>query len=148
MPQSLSKVYLHIIFSTKNRVPYISEIIRPELQAYMVDATSRIGSYVTEIYGNPDHVHILCTLPRVISIAQFLQKIKTSSSIWIKTKGLDAFHWQDGYAAFSVSASKVEKVQRYIQNQPIHHQKQSYQDEMREFFRMYDVEYSETFVWD
>ncbi len=148
MPQSLSKVYLHIIFSTKKRVPLIHESVRTELQAYLVDGASRIGSFVTELYANSDHVHLLCTLPRVLSIAQFIQKIKSSSSSWLKTKGIRDFYWQDGYAVFSVSASKVEAVKHYIHNQPEHHKKQTYKDELREFFKKYDVEFSESFVWD
>ncbi|MCF8333953.1 MAG: transposase [Bacteroidales bacterium] len=105
MSQSLAKVYLHIIFSTKNHQKFIDEPIREKLQAYMVGANSKNGSYTEEIYANPDHVHILCTLPRVITIAKLIYNIKTSSSRWMKTQGISTFGWQDGYAVFSVSPS-------------------------------------------
>ncbi len=87
MPQSLSKVYLHCIFSTKNGVPLITNSIRKDLHSYIVGTLSNIGSYVDEIYANSDHIHVLCTLPRTITIADLVSKIKTSSSKWIKKTG-------------------------------------------------------------
>ncbi len=102
MPQSLAKVYVHIVFSTKHGTRIIVEKVRHELHSYIIGILSGLGSYTNEIYCNPDHIHILCSPPRTISIAQFINKIKTPSSKWIKTKGIDNFLWQDGYGIFSV----------------------------------------------
>lgn len=148
MPQSLSKVYLHCVFSTKNRIPLITNEIRPDLHAYIIGTLSNIGSYVNEIYANPEHIHILCTLPRTITIADLISITKTSSSKWLKKKGIKKFGWQDGYGTFSVSASKIQVVQRYLLNQPQHHKSITFKDELRRFFREYDIDYDEKYVWD
>ena len=148
MPQSLSKVYIHIIFSTKNRFPWILEEIRPNIQAYIVEVASGLGVYTEEIYINPDHVHILCTLPRTLTIAELVQKIKISSSNKVSEIGPKEFHWQKGYGVFSVSQSKIKIVKGYIQNQKEHHKKITFQDEYREFLKEYFIEYDEKYVWD
>ncbi|MFC2111338.1 IS200/IS605 family transposase [Bacteroidota bacterium] len=148
MPQSLAKVYLHIVFKTKNGVPLINDKIRNELHSYIVGTISKIGSYVNEIYANPDHIHILCTLPRTITIADLVLKIKASSSKWVKTKGILNFAWQRGYGVFSVSSSKVNVVENYIKIQPQHHKKKLFKDELREFFNEYNIEFDERYVWD
>ena len=148
MPQSLSKVYLHCIFSTKNGVPLITNAIRNDLHSYIIGTLSDIGSYVNEIYANSDHIHILCILPRTITIAELISKIKTPSSKWIKKQGINNFSWQGGYGAFSVSSSKVMVVEKYINHQPQHHKKISYKDELREFFKEYNIDFDEHYVWD
>src|SRR4030042_288530 len=149
MPQSLAKVYAHIVFSTKHgRELIIKEEIRKELHSYIIGVLSKLGSYTCEIYANEDHIHILSTLPRTITIAELVSKIKTSSSKWIKQKGIPDFGWQDGYGIFSVSASNVDTVKKYILNQPQHHSKNIYKDEMRNYFRDYGIEYDERYVWD
>jgi REP element-mobilizing transposase RayT len=114
----------------------------------MVGTIAAMGMFAYEIYANPDHVHILTTLSRTITIADMISKIKTSSSKWLKTKGIDGFDWQDGYGIFSVSASGVDRVVRYIQNQPAHHRTTDYKDELRWFFEKYGIEYDERYVWD
>lgn len=126
----------------------IPEKIREELQGYIVGCLGNIKSYTEEIYVNPDHVHALCTLPRTITTAQLISKMKTPSSQWLKDKGISNFGWQDGYAAFSVSASNIEAVKRYICNQPEHHKKVSFKDELRLFFEKYNIDYDEKYVWD
>ncbi|MCF8359522.1 MAG: IS200/IS605 family transposase [Prolixibacteraceae bacterium] len=148
MPQSLSQVYVHIIFRTKHGKNFVEEEIREKLQGYIVGTISKLGIFVHEIYVNPDHAHILCSLSRTMTIATLLQKIKTSSSKWIKEKGVSNFQWQDGYSIFSVSASKVEVVKKYILNQPVHHQKMSFKDELRKFFKEYNIDFDEKYVWD
>jgi REP element-mobilizing transposase RayT len=97
-----------------------------------------------------DHVHILCRLSRTLTIAQLVRELKRESSKWIKTKGRDyaRFHWQEGYGAFSIGASQLEAVRRYLALQEKHHQRRSFQDEFREFLRKYEVEYDERYVWD
>ena len=148
MPQSLSKVYLHCIFSTKNGVSLITNDMRKNLHSYIIGTLSNIGSYVNEIYANSDHIHVLCTLPRTITIAELISKIKTSSNKWIKKQGVNNFSWQGGYGAFSVSSSKVQIVTKYIQNQEQHHKKISFKDELREFLKEYNIDFDENYVWD
>lgn len=148
MPQSLSKVFLHCVFSTKNGKFLITEEIRKDLQAYIIGTLSNIGSYVNELYANPDHLHVLCTLPRTITIAELISKIKTPSSRWMKKQGVTNFSWQDGYGSFSVSSSLVPVVKKYILNQSEHHKRNSFKDEFREFLKDYNVEYDERYVWD
>lgn len=148
MPQSLSQVYVHLIFSTKHAEALIDNSIDSRLCAYMVGTLAELRSYTDAIYANPDHLHILCTLPRILSIASMVSKVKSASSKWMKENGVPNFFWQDGYGIFSVSASKVEAVKKYILNQAIHHQKVSYKDELREFFKQYNIKYDEAYVWD
>jgi putative transposase len=148
MPQSLAKVYVHIVFTTKTGFPFIYDAIRTELHSYIIGTISNLGSFTYEIYANSDHIHILCTLPRTLTIADLISKIKTSSSKWLKTKGINDFDWQDGYGIFSVSSSKLNTVENYIRNQPEHHKKRSYKDELREFFREYKIDFDEMYVWD
>ncbi len=114
----------------------------------MVGTIANLNSYTNEIYANPDHVHILCNLPRTITVADFVSKIKTSSSKWMKTKGVADFTWQDGYGIFSVSSSKVAVVENYIRNQAEHHKKITYKDELRRFLEEYGIDFNEEYVWD
>ena len=148
MPQSLSKVNVHIVFSTKHGQGMIASNIRKELHAYLIGVLVNLGSFTYEVYANPDHIHILNTLPRTITIADLVSRIKTSTSKWLKINGLNGFDWQDGYAIFSVSASKIETVRRYILNQQEHHKIVTFQDELRQFFKEYELVYDENYVWD
>ncbi|MFV0483923.1 MAG: IS200/IS605 family transposase, partial [Bacteroidales bacterium] len=148
MSQSLSKIYVHVVFSTKYIQKKITAEVRAELQAYIVGCLADVKSYTEEIYINPDHLHVLCTLPRTLTIAQLVSKIKTPSSMWLKQKGVLDFEWQGGYGTFSVSASNVDAVKRYIQNQSEHHKKVDFKDELRMFFEKYKIEYDEKYVWD
>jgi REP element-mobilizing transposase RayT len=102
------------------------------------------------IDGTADHVHILFSLGRVIAIADLLEEVKTETSKWIKTKGSEFrnFHWQPGYGAFSIGQSQVEAVKKYIHGQKEHHRRITFQEEYREFLRLYGVDYDERYVWD
>ncbi len=148
MPQSLAKIYIHIVFSTKNRIPMISEKVRADAQAYFVQVGSGLGSFTEEIFFMPDHIHWLCTLPRTITIADLLKNVKISSSIKFKELIKRDFEWQKGYGAFSVSQSKLEIVKRYIQNQQEHHKEKDFQTEFRRFLEENRIEYDEKYVWD
>ena len=148
MSQSLSKVYVHIVFSTKYAVPMVKESVRKPLHSYIVGVLSHIGSYTEELYANPNHLHILCSLPRIISQAQLISKIKTSSTKWLKQHGIENFGWQDGYGIFSISASHLRVVKRYILNQPRHHQKESYYNEVRQLFCEHHIDFDERYMWD
>jgi REP element-mobilizing transposase RayT len=148
MSQSLSKVNVHIVFSTKYGHNLISDAIRNKLHAYLIGIVTNLGSYSYELYANPDHLHILCTLPRTLTSADLISKIKSSSSKWLKLNGVNGFGWQDGYAIFSVSSSKIDTVKNYIINQPEHHKKVAFRDEVRLFLKEYGIEYDEKYVWD
>jgi REP element-mobilizing transposase RayT len=150
MSQSLAKVYVHLTFSTKNREPLLAEAWRDELFKVLGGAANNLGCQSLIVGGVEDHVHMLYQLGRTISLADSIGKIKSTSSSWInQTRGLpDPFHWQAGYAAFSVSQSNVEAVREYIRRQKEHHQRQSYQDELREWLRRYEIEWDERYVWD
>ena len=142
MPQSLSKVYTHIIFSTKHRKNLIAEQIENDLYNYIGGICKEMESNPVQIGGHKNHVHILCLLSRKIAQMKLIQEIKQGSSKWIKTMGdqYTNFYWQDGYGIISVSPKKVDKVIEYIQNQYIHHQKLSFKDEYRMFLNEYGVE--------
>jgi putative transposase len=123
MPQSLSKVVLHMIFSTKNREPWLDRDVRPRMHAYLATICRDLGGEIVHVGGVADHVHIITTLPRTLSQAQLVETIKKASSKWIKA--LDTryrgFFWQRGYGAFSVSPSQLDSVLEYVDNQQGHH---------------------------
>lgn len=151
MPQSLANVLVHIVFSTKHRFPFLTGTdIRHEMHAYLGGTCNNLGCRVLTVGGVADHVHILCALSRNISIADLVGEIKRGSSKWIKTKGnmLSKFGWQNGYGAFSVSQSDVERVRAYIAGQEEHHRKKNFQNEYRLFLEEYGVDYDERYVWD
>jgi Transposase and inactivated derivatives len=150
MPQSLSKVILHIIFSTKNREPWLDRDVRPRMHAYLATICRDLGAELVRIGGVADHVHIVATLPRTMSQAEFIEQMKKASSKWVKA--LDAqyrgFFWQRGYGAFSVSPSQLDAVLQYVEAQPEHHRTRTFQDEYRELLRKHGVEFDERYVWD
>ena len=150
MSQSLSNVLLHIIFSTKNRQPFIDSRLEPELHAYLTTICASHGSYVHKIGGLEDHIHLLVTLPRTLTISNLLEELKKNSSKWIKAKGANyqEFLWQKGFGAFSVSMSQCPAVSTYISNQKEHHKNQSYQDEFRQFLQLHQIPFDEKYVWD
>ncbi|MBN2616589.1 MAG: IS200/IS605 family transposase [Bacteroidales bacterium] len=148
MPQSLSKIYLHCVFSTKYRRPLIKDDLRDDLYAYVVGTLFALHSYTVAVGAHKDHIHFLCTLPRTSTVAELISKVKTASSKWFKKNGVEDFSWQNGYAAFSVSSSVLEVVKGYIQNQDEHHRKKTFQKEYKNFLDDYGVEYNEQYVWD
>jgi REP element-mobilizing transposase RayT len=150
MPQSLSSILIHLIFSTKNREPLLSPEIDAELYPYIASIFKAMKSPALIIDGASDHLHTLFSLSRVVTIADLVEEVKTESSKWIKTKGQEFrnFHWQNGYGAFSISQSEVATVKRYIRRQKVHHRRVTFQDEYRRFLTAYEVEYDERYVWD
>ena len=150
MPQSLVKNYVHIVFSTKNRQPFIDQSIKEELHAYLGGTCKELGCPVLAVGGVEDHVHILCMLSRNMALSELVGKVKANSSKWIKTKGEQYanFYWQNGYGAFSVNPTETEVVIKYIQNQEEHHKKRTFKEEYRLFWKKYKVEYDERYVWD
>jgi REP element-mobilizing transposase RayT len=150
MPQSLARILVHLIFSTKNREPFLSLDLRAELHPYLSAVLDNDGCPSLQVGGVEDHVHLLFGLSRTLTIAQVVENVKTSSSKWIKTQGasLGQFYWQAGYGAFSVSQSNAASVVRYIQNQAEHHRRESFQEEYRKFLQRYQILYDEKYVWD
>jgi len=150
MAQSLSKVLLHIIFSTKNREPWLDSNVRPRMHAYLATICRDAGADFVLVGGVSDHVHIVTTLARTLSQAQLIEEIKKASSKWVKA--LDAryrgFFWQRGYAAFSVSPSQLDSVLEYVNKQQEHHRTRTFQEEYRELLRKHGVDFDERFVWD
>jgi len=147
MPQSLSKVIVHIIFSTKNREPWLVSNVRPRVHAYVATICRDLGAELVRVGGVADHVHIVTTLPRTVTQAQLIERIKKTSSKWIKA--LDAryrrFFWQRGYGAFSVSPSELDAVLQYVETQE-HHQTRTFQEEYRELLHRHGVEFDERYV--
>jgi REP element-mobilizing transposase RayT len=151
MPQSLARVVLHVVFSTKNRVPFLRDVeLRTRLHAYMAGVLQNIGCEPIVIGGVEDHVHILCNLARTVTIAGLVEEVKKTPSKWMKEQGpsYHDFFWQGGYGAFSVSESNVERVRAYVATQEEHHRKVSFQDEFRALCRKHGVEIDERYVWD
>ena len=150
MGQSLVKNYLHIVFSTKYRTPFIHPPYEQELHAYLGGICKELECQPIKIGGYTDHVHILCMLSKKIALMKLLEEVKSHSSKWMKTKdvSLNNFYWQDGSGAFSVNPSQTERVIAYIENQHEHHRKKDFQNEYRAYLKKYGVEYDERYVWD
>jgi len=150
MGQSLVQNYVHIVFSTKHRTPWIQAPIEQELHAYLAGTCKELGCPAIKVGGYTDHIHILCRLSSTTTLAQLLMKVKANSSKWMKGKApeLAGFGWQNGYGAFSVSASLVDRVSAYISDQHEHHCKKTFQQEYRIFLEKYNVAYDEKYVWD
>jgi putative transposase len=149
MPQSLSKVIVHVIFSTKNREPWLDRDMRPRIHAYLATLCRDLGAELVRVGGIADHVHIVTTLPRTASQAEVVEHIKKASK-WIKA--LDAryrgFFWQRGYGAFSVSPSQLDAVLQHIGAQQEHHRTRTFQEEYRNFLHKRGVDFDERYVWD
>jgi putative transposase len=148
MPQSLSKILVHLVFSTKHREPWIESSLRPRLHAYQVGILENLKCPSLQIGGTADHVHILLLLARTMAVSDVVEEVKKSSSKWIKTEGSRGFSWQAGYGAFSVGESQAKAVVHYIQQQEEHHRKMTFQEEFRRFLEKYHVAYDERYVWD
>jgi REP element-mobilizing transposase RayT len=150
MSQSLARLHIHLVFSTKNREPLISEGIRDALHRYMATVLQNLGCVPILINSVEDHIHILFDLGRTVSVSRAVEDVKKSSSKWIKTQGSEfaGFAWQSGYGAFAVSHSKVQVVRQYIANQREHHAKTTFQDEYRLFLERHGLAIDERYVWD
>ncbi len=150
MPQSLVKNYIHIVFSTKYRRPYIVQSIEAEVHNYLGKICQECECQPIKIGGYDDHVHVVCLLSRKIALMDFIETLKTSSSKWIKEKGeeLKNFYWQGGYFAESVNRSSLPRLVDYVSNQREHHSRQKFQDELRAHLDKNDIPYDERYLWD
>ena len=151
MSQSLAKLYVHIVFSTKNREPLLADgDIRAQIHAYLGSVLKEYESPALLVGGTADHSHALCLLSKTQTLAKVIGESKRSSSKWIKTKGnsFASFEWQAGYGAFSVSHSNAGRVQTTIANQAEHHRNISFQEEFLGFLKKHSVEYDERYLWN
>jgi REP-associated tyrosine transposase len=151
MPQSLVQIYVHIVFSTKHRQPFLVDPeFRARVHAYLAGICKNQDSPSLFVGGVADHVHILCRLSKTHDISSLVRDLKRDSTNWIKVERptLHEFHWQQGYGAFSASPVHVDPLKQYIAQQEEHHKKESFQDEFRRLCSKYGVEIDERYVWD
>ena len=150
MPQSLSQVILHVVFSTKDRRPWLDPVIRPRLHAYLATVTRDCGCEAYRVGGTADHVHLAGRLARTVCQADLLEQIKKTSSVWVKRQSsrYAGFFWQGGYGDFSIGWSQLGDLIGYIDRQERHHQTQTFQEEYRDLLRKYHVDFDENYLWD
>ena len=151
MPQSLSVVYIHLVFSTKNRQPFLRDPeTRADLHSFLGGTSKKLDCAPIIVGGVEDHVHLLCRFGRSITQADWVKELKRISNLWLKDQDdkYRDFEWQKGYADFSVSQSNLEQVKHYIANQEAHHRKMSFQGEIRELLRRHQQEWDEKYFWD
>lgn len=149
MAQSLSKIYIHLIFHIKTTRPIIREQEQERIHSYIGQLVNTTGCRVVQVGGPGDHVHILFLLSKNETISHVVEEMKRNSSRWIKSidTHYGEFEWQGGYGAFSVSQSVVGKTLQYIRNQHEHHAKLTFRDEYIEFLELYGIEYDEKYVF-
>ena len=150
MPQSLSLVIIHLIFSTKDRQPWLDDSTRPKLHAYLATVARDADCECYRAGGVADHVHLAIRLSRTVTIADLVEQLKVGSSKWVKTQSpaLAAFAWQRGYACFSIGPTDLPALETYIDGQWEHHRRKTFQEEFRMFLKKYGVKYDEAYVWD
>lgn len=150
MPQSLARLHVHLVFSTKHRDPCLPDSVRDTLHAYKATVLDNLGCVPVLLNSVEDHIHLLFDLARTVAVSQAVEDVKKSSSKWIKTQGpaFGGFAWQAGYGAFAVSESKVEVVRQYIADQGEHHRKTTFQEEYRRFLEKHRIPFDERYVWD
>jgi REP element-mobilizing transposase RayT len=151
MPQSLANVWIHAVFSTKNRRPFLKPAeLRDRMHRYLAGISAKLECPAKIVGGTDDHVHILACQSRTVSIADWVKEIKRASSLWAKTEcdEWQSFQWQLGYGVFSVSQSLSHRAYEYIAAQEEHHRKLSFQDEMRKILQRHGIAFDEQYVWD
>jgi len=150
MSQSLAQILVHLVFSTKNREPWLDDGLRTDLHSYIGGIVDRFRGTLLRANSVADHIHLLILHPRTCAPADLVQEIKTGSAKWLKSKDgkYTSFHWQSGYGMFSISPSHVAALTAYIDDQAEHHKKVTFQEEYRRLLSRYEVEYDERYVWD
>ncbi len=149
MAQTLVSLMVHVIFSTKNREPFITPEIEPELFAYVGGILKNHESRLLDAGGTADHVYLLISQSKNVSLSSLMKDVKKDSSSWLKTKGrgFRSFHWQDGYGAFSIGKSDIPELKKYIASQKEHHRKRTFQEELIAFLDEYGIAYDERYLW-
>ena len=144
---SYTNLLYHIVYATKERAPLITDGLRPRLHEYLGGTVRGLEGVALEVNGTADHVHLLVRIRPVISVSEFLSKLKSNSSGWAKKQTLGRFAWQARFGGFTVSESQVDRVRRYIRNQQEHHQKASFEDEFKALLIAHRVEFDEAHLW-
>lgn len=148
MSQSLCQNYLHVVFSTKNRQPFLPELeVREDMFSYLAGTCRNLNSPALQVGGMPDHVHLLCRLSKNLSVADLVRELKRESSKWAKSHARN-FSWQKGYGAFSISPAHIAALRKYIVSQENHHRRTTFQEEFRRLCEKYDVAIDERYCWD
>ena len=150
MSRSIHNIYVHLIFGTKHRDRCLNENMRPRLYAYLTEVSNNLGYQTIAFGGYVDHVHGLVCMGKDVLSKDWIRDLKSNSSRFLKEGcGMaSGFHWQGGYALFSVSPTGVEACREYILNQEEHHRTKSYQEEVEEFLDRYGVEVNREYLWD
>jgi REP element-mobilizing transposase RayT len=151
MPQSLSAVYIHLVFSTKEQRTFLRDKdLREKLHAQLGGSSKTLECPPLLVGGVEDHVHLLCRFGRTITQAEWVKEFKRVSNGWLKSQKSDYadFEWQGGYADFSVSQSNLEQVKQYIADQEKHHRTLTFQEELRALYRKHEIQFDEQYVWD
>ncbi|MFV0389255.1 MAG: IS200/IS605 family transposase [Pyrinomonadaceae bacterium] len=150
MPQSIYRMFAHIVFSTKNREDLIHPEIENKLFGYIHGIIANSNANLVIANGTTNHIHLLTSLPKKIDVSELIGDIKRDSSLWTKKQdsAFGNFYWQRGYGAFSVGQTEIEIVKNYIAKQKEHHIKKDFKTEYRYFLKKYDIEYDERYVWD
>ena len=149
MAHTFTNLLSHVIFSTKDRLAFLTPDLRMDMLAYMAGIVRKLRGKVIESNARPDHVHCLLSLPPSLAVAEALRVLKSNSSLWVhETRHRAAFAWQTGYGAFSVSQSNVPTVVKYIRNQDQHHHKISFQEEFIAFLKRHGIAYDERYIWE
>ena len=148
MPSTHLSLHYHLVFSTKNRAPVIDTNWRARLHAYLGGSVRKIGGVAESICGTNDHVHLLVGLRATHRLADVMEDIKSVSSLWVHQEiGTKDFWWQEGYGAFTVSSSQLEKVRTYIEHQEEHHRRKTFQEDYLEFLKSTGVQFNEKYLW-
>ena len=148
MANTYTKLNIHIVFHVKSTGVCIKYEDLPKIFAYIGGVIRNIGGYPITVGGIENHIHILATMPKTMSVSEFVQKVKANSSRWIKTLGkyYESFAWQEGYGAFCVSPSLLKKTIRYIETQEQHHHEISVRDEFIQFLKENGIEFDERYL--
>jgi putative transposase len=149
MPNTYSNIYIHIIFSVKERRNLLNSKILPQLCEYLGGIAKKNNFKTIITNGTENHIHTLILLKPHISISKAVQLLKGGSSKWIRNNlpDLKIFSWQEGYGAFAVSTSQVGMVKNYIRNQQEHHKKKDFKEEYREFLHKNNIEFDEKYLF-
>lgn len=150
MPQSLAKIYIHLVFSTKNRHSFLPRDPFGDLHKYARGIFQDLKCHLLEMNNVVDHVHMIFDLHRTVDIAEVVMHVKKGTSRWLKEQShqFDKFSWQDGYGAFSLGQSQLPAAIEYLCAQQERHRRVSFQDEFRSLLEAYEIDFDERYVWD
>ncbi len=149
MASTFTSILLHIVFSTKDRANLIAPAIESKLHHYIGGIVSNLDCRLLEIGGTANHVHLLVSMAKSITVVALLEVVKKESSKWVKTQGsqFGCFYWQEGYGAFSIGQSGVEGLRSYVTNQKVHHEAVSFEEELLALLKKYNIPFDERYIW-